>query len=269
MGTFQTLTSVGRVAAASPLGVHRLSLVTNTSDGAVTQNVDGIDITIIDTPPAPPRKLSADPGLWSQTGPITVTLDTGEVKSTARTFAVDSQGMNVPSTIVIDPDTSTVTFVVTPKEDPMSNVGFGFVFVRVIGDGHKYVLEDMRVFQKPDPTRGRHTGSSTSFTLGRIIAADFAYTVEEISGTDDELFLTRTAIRVKGTFNYGGTIINIDQLIGENGEDTIIIPFGSDRLGLTHGFGERGKVTLSFGRFTPENLYTDSGSLEIIDLDSD
>ncbi len=262
-GNTQMLTGNGVVAAVAPFGKHLLSVVKNTSEGTVEKNLDGIEITITDTAPPSTKKISAAPGLWSQTGPITVTLDTGEVKTVPRTYVVESQGMNVPTSIVVDPDTSSVYFVVTPKSDPMSNVGFGFVFVRVVGDGQTFVLEDMRIPQKPDPTRGLHVGTSTSFTKGLGLRAELTYQVQD----EVSLFDASTRVRVTGFFNYGGTNYNLNEFIGTNGEDTIVIETGTEKLLLTHAFGEAGKVTLSFNAVDSNNVNIDAGSFEIIDLD--
>lgn len=262
-GETQNLIGNGVVAASAPFGKHLLTVSKNTSDGVIEKNLEGIEITIVETPPPSTKKISAAPGLWSQTGPINMTLETGEVKTVPRTYVVESQGMNAPTSIVVDPGTSSVSFVVTPKSDPMSNVGFGFVFVRVVGDGQTFVLEDMRIPQKPDPTRGLHVGTSTSFTKGRALRAELTYQVQE----ETSLFDSSTRVRVTGFFNYGGTNYSINEFIGTNNEDTIVIDTGTERLLLTHSFGEAGKVTLSFSAVNSMNINVDAGSFEIIDQD--
>ncbi|MCB9689169.1 MAG: hypothetical protein H6738_03260 [Alphaproteobacteria bacterium] len=245
-----------QVRGDAPLGTFELVAVTDLAgvdEGSIKGRVvdDGTP-TGGTTPTAPPASIACTPGLWT-TGTATVHFETGSVLGQAVTFDLTTGGVNGPPSVTVPAGDTGADISVTPN-------GEGFVWVQLIGGEQTFLLEDMRLYGKSEPTLGHHTGSSFSFTRFLPIAADLTYSREETSG----LFGATNQLLVQGTFTYDGQAFTLDEYIGSDGEDTLVIPFGTDRLLLTHVFGGPGSVTLSFNRVDQSYVNTDSGSFEIL-----
>lgn len=249
------VTSTAKVLGGAPLGTHDLKVVRPLRFDAGTARLKIVDTLPTGTTPppgGPPPSISCDPGLWT-TGTATVHFETGSVLAQAVDFDITTGGVNAPASVTVPEGASGADFSVTPQ-------GEGFLFVQLVGGEQTFLLEDMRLYGKSEPTLGHHVGSSVSFSRFVPIVADLTYSREETSG----LFGATNQLLVQGTFTYDGQAFTLDEYIGSDGEDTLVIPFGTDKLLLTHAFGGPGSVTLSFNRVDQTYINTDSGSFEIL-----
>ncbi|MCB9692465.1 MAG: hypothetical protein H6736_11690 [Alphaproteobacteria bacterium] len=242
------------VREGAPRGFHELTLSTSDLPSTITVP-DVIEFFVVtpDPPPPPaPLGIIANPGLYAS-GNVHVVVGLGEPLDVPVVFDVTSIGLTAPPTVEAPQGATTVELDVQP-------VGEGYVSLQVSGGQLTFILDDLRLNGRSEPVLGEYFGTGTAFNTFVPLAADLTYTREETSG----LFGASSQLRVQGTFQYGDPILDIDAYIGEQGEDTIEIPYGSDRLLLTHAYGAPGSITFSFNRVDADNLNVDASSFEIV-----
>ncbi|MCB9672534.1 MAG: hypothetical protein H6734_23865 [Alphaproteobacteria bacterium] len=253
-GLGDPLTATVVLVDDAPVGQHQLRLTESDLPGDILVP-ESIQFEVVAPDPPPtvvPVGIEATPGLYAS-GNVFVVVGLGDPLDAPVVFDVTGIGVTVPATVEAPEGATSLELDVQP-------FGEGYVSVQISGDQRTFVLDDLRLNGRNEPVLGEYFGTGTAFNTFVPLAADLTYTREETSG----LYGASSQLRVQGTFHYGDPILDIDAYIGEQGEDTIVIPYGTDRLLLTHAYGAPGSITFSFNRVDADNLNVDASSFEIV-----